>query len=478
MSSDKAAPNWNEIEQSQKGLFYSKQLLGADLLQSWLAFAKASETHEPSNRIFDELLSRVFQAATQWMEIYQFETLELQLKGEQFFINEQRIRPKPNNIKKLKRLAKLFRERGITGLSIPRAPDRDQLRLFMWQFIRATPETKEGDLHLHGSPKFALSRLAWSFDDDQQSSVSTGDYLFDQLVRFANDLFKKLQENQPLEGKFSLEQLLYELHHLSDDDYAATFCRRTLEPSDTPLATTAAVTAWLLHGWGKALGLPPFVNVELSTCGLLFPLSVIERVANDRASNVMAHMQRLKNFIPVTELQVLALLEFSTSFGEKGIYQSGHVLAYQHIFSRMLRICALFAQLITPDRRKPAMPSSDAVQKLLSEDLGCDRNLCKLFVGWIGLSPLGSLVKMASGETAVVCSVNADLNGANRPSVLVVKGKDGEALAKPTKVDLSEVRERLGTYKHSIKEEVSSLKDSGMSPDDLKHLLSQMEQIT
>ncbi len=128
MTSEKSASNWNEIEQSQKGLFYSKQLLGSDLLQSLLAFVKASETHEPANRIFEELLSRVYQATTQWTEIYQFDTLELQLKGEQFFINENRIRPKPNNIKKLKRLAKILRERGITGLTVPRSPDRDQLR--------------------------------------------------------------------------------------------------------------------------------------------------------------------------------------------------------------------------------------------------------------------------------------------------------------------------------------------------------------
>lgn len=465
----------NEFEGSDKALFYSRQILGTDVLQGLLAFVKASETHDPGNSVFDELTMRVFHSAALWMDVYKLEALEMRIKGEQFFINEQRIRPKPNTIRKLKRLVRLFRDRGLTGLTIPRSPEREQLKLFLFQLAKAKPDGSTSDLiRSHGLTGFELNRLAWDPNGDTSASTSMGDMLFDQMFKFARDLFKNLQEDRELNQTYSLEQLLYELHHLSDEDFAGTFCRKLMEPTESPMATAGAIAAWILHGWGKTLGLPPFVNVELSTCGLLYPIASIEKISDDRASTVMHHLNRIKKSVPHTSLQALTLMEFTLSFGDRGVYNAGKYQAYQHIFSRMLRIVAPFAQMVTPDRRRPSLSPGEAIHKLLSDEMNCDRSLAKLFAAWIGLSPMGSFVKMATGEVGMICSVNNDFRSPERPQVMILKGREGETLEKPQLIDLKELREKLGTYKYSVKEEIPTKADVGLAPDEIKALLAQM----
>jgi hypothetical protein len=103
----------------------------------------------------------------------------------------------------------------------------------------------------------------------------------------------------------------------------------------------------------------------------------------------------------------------------------------------MLRVVSTFQQLLVSQRN--ARPE-EAISRLLSTDLQCDQTLVRLFIHWLGVYPVGSFVKLTSGEMGQICSIENSLLEEKRPTVSVYKDKDGNLFDTPKVVDLNELK--------------------------------------
>jgi HD-GYP domain-containing protein (c-di-GMP phosphodiesterase class II) len=78
----------------------------------------------------------------------------------------------------------------------------------------------------------------------------------------------------------------------------------------------------------------------------------------------------------------------------------------------------------------------DALKELLSLKKVFDPLVIKALFNKISIYPIGSLVRLNSGETAKVISVNA--SSILRPTILVILDSNGKCLVEPAKIDLSQ----------------------------------------
>jgi len=485
-STPSTSPAADQLDIPDKQILIAKQTLASEILQFLFAFLKATETHQAGNQIFETPLKLLQRSAKNWTEIFGFDFTELKLKGEQFFINDKRVRPKPKNLRKLKALVKFLRSRGLVGMTLPAEPRVEDLHAFLWNIAGAkkgdSASKMNEDLRAKGLEGFEMRSLNWEDAESLEQSDSAADAIYLQLYEFCKKCFSHSQVPTQFNQGFALDQILFELNSLSDEEIIQVICKRNLTPSDHPLSHSAVMSAFLLHGWGKALGLPPFAIVELAGCGLAHPFTIVhapdgfeqqDSLGLSRLELLFRNIEEFKPVWPLTDLQCLTLLEFPLSFGAKGIYELEGNQCYIHFFSRMLRIVVLFLRMIIPDRRRAHLTASEAIEKMLSQELGCDKSLVRLLVSWLGIYPMGSFVRLTTGEVGQVISQNAELNTVFRPLIRIFKNAAGEVIEKPTSLDLTEFNEKLGVYKHGISQDLK-FADTGLNPEDYQRLMKSL----
>jgi hypothetical protein len=441
-----------------RGVLVLKQTLGSDILQALFQFLKLAETHPQTDEIFKKATQDLLKGIQIWVSNPDFGKLKFSLSGDQIYFNEVRIRPKPRYIDKIHFLLSFFRKRRLNGFTVEKVPTPSQLETFLWAVHETTAQSAAGleeDLKSKGLTDFTIESLIWKKDGSQNAQTkSLATVLYDQFYDFVTlvtDDFKKALETEPP----PLTTMFDSLQTIDETDLTSLFCLRVTTRGDRPLSKVAVNTSFMIFAWARGLGLPPGVLTELAGAGLAHPLILTNMAPGiskdvrsfERISLAFSNFEQIKKVWPLTDLQVLALLEWSIPFGKNGVYEMGGQKCYQHFFSRMLRIVALYQQQLIIDKNiTPEM----AVAKLLSPQMGCDQTLVRLFVHWIGICPIGSFVELESGEIGQICSLETNLLSNRRPKVGIFKDKAGVLLETPQIIDLAENQERPGIKRSLI----------------------------
>jgi HD-GYP domain-containing protein (c-di-GMP phosphodiesterase class II) len=115
--------------------------------------------------------------------------------------------------------------------------------------------------------------------------------------------------------------------------------------------------------------------------------------------------------------------------GQEAAARSGHP------FSRLLAVVDAFEDLTAPAPHGAALPPHEALKRILSDE-GLDRRAARLLVSTVGLFPVGSMVRLSTGEVGIVTDTAWESGGAVAPRVMVIGGA-GAAAAPRRTVDLT-----------------------------------------
>ena len=120
------------------------------------------------------------------------------------------------------------------------------------------------------------------------------------------------------------------------------------------------------------------------------------------------------------------------------------------LFGRIIQIADVYDAMTTPRvyRKKSFSPDQALAIMLKDRETTFDPILLKVFIGLVGIFPVGSLVLLDTKEIAIPYKMNPDPELLDRPQVIVIH-RDGKGEVKKSFVDLSEPGS-AGAYKRSI----------------------------
>ena len=121
--------------------------------------------------------------------------------------------------------------------------------------------------------------------------------------------------------------------------------------------------------------------------------------------------------------------------------------ARQHLFSQIVSLADAY-EVLTAVRvyYKAPMPSDEVIRALVKKrGSDFDATLVKAFINMIGIFPIGTLLKLSSGEIGLVVHQTSDLM---RPRVLLLTKFDGSEKESGEEVSLLEMT--AGKHKRDI----------------------------
>jgi len=465
------------------GEIVSPRIIAASFFESLFTFLRQTEVHDRTNSIFERCLDSLLQAIQALRRIPGFESIEITFRGEQIYINDVRMKAKVRQFHKHRFLLRFMRNKRLGALRFPENLERESLLGFLW-VVAAAPIKLEDpigwvntELAKLGIQGYGVESLQGFHLNDDKDRANLADMevitlvIHEKLRLFAEICFDNLESSK----SFDLpprETLIKDLSMMAEEDLLQVFRSNLMKRRERPLGYLAADVCVAGIAWGRSLGLPGGVIVELAESCLSHALLYVARkdcnigrISNDEALRLFDIVGALKEVWPLSELQKLSLLEFGQPYGQSGIYDSNGTKCYAHFFSRMIRILAHFRIYTHYSKGTDYFLPDEAMAKMLSLKGEYDSTLLKLFVNWMGIYPVGTLVKLRSGEVCQVFVAGGDPLKFQRPIVSVLKDSYGRLMARPVLMDLAEMNDRLGVYKKTILKSLS-LEEAAV-PDEL-----------
>jgi HD-GYP domain-containing protein (c-di-GMP phosphodiesterase class II) len=122
-----------------------------------------------------------------------------------------------------------------------------------------------------------------------------------------------------------------------------------------------------------------------------------------------------------------------------------------HLFSRIVAIADAFDALAHDRGDRAALPRPLALEALYQEaGRRLDRRLLHAFYAMVGRFPPGSIVRLDRGEIAIVASPASDLRLFDRPTLYLIRDRNGIASTAPRRVELAKHRGERGGRVSSV----------------------------
>ena len=454
--------------QGQKEVKSPRYLAGV-LVEDLFKYFRLTQTHGRSNDIFKSVMDRILQAINEFLDEISTHQIEVVYKGEQIYVNDLRLKPHSIRLHFYRAVIKFLKLRRVAGFRIGRNIKREDLEAALWILSQIEPKNDQSvqeavnAIHLNRIQGFEVMPFKFASESSENSAINST-----ELGSVAISLVKRIHEfieicffNSKQIDSFSIDPIdlvIVDLASLPEEELLA--CYRYFQEKKSERYLTYFVTnvAVLIAAWGRGLHLPIGVISELAGSALahgkVFVLRnaiTMDRVSDEERSLLLEMDLILKKIWRLTDLQKLSQWEWSISFGKDGGYKSNLSSCYAHFFSRLIRIASSYSQKIhfLPNR-SPLLPD-EAMASLIETKNEFDTTLLKLFINWMGIYPVGTLVELQSGELAQIFSTGSDPLRFRRPIVSLLRDVDGNFLQRPLLLDLSEINDKLGVYKKCIK---------------------------
>lgn len=208
--------------------------------------------------------------------------------------------------------------------------------------------------------------------------------------------------------------------------------------------TNVAILAMII---GKELKLSEQELKDLGLAALLhdFGMTRINRSLYDKSQALTPdEWLEIKNHPNYS----LELLKESGSFSEavlRGVHEhheridgSGYPRGIKgsdiHLFGKIIAVADVYDACISPRKYRKRMTPYEALKNLLGQPHLFDIKILKSFVACMAIYPIGSFVRLNTGETAKVIGIN---HGAPfRPEIRIYFAQNGELLNPPIRINL------------------------------------------
>ena len=436
------------------------------VLHHWFQLFRTAQIHTLDNEALQRPIAAMAELTATM--IPRDGPISFQAKDRSLFVNATKLHLSSEEFELAKQVFEFFEERGIGGFEIDAPLTTDAIAKLLNILIYAPPAERRleriGAALKAAAIPFKVNKPLGGGKSDAEVTLERRAYTFltySKLVMLYRSLVAE-QTPTVTRHMFLRKKISRTIQALVDicieDDH--TFLGAASVKSGEAYAPHHAANSTVLAiALGEKLGL---TRVELADLGLAAVFHDIgmrscptELV--DRAGELTAEQRTIIEQHPIWSVEyLLGERVFNKSVLSRIVTAFEHHCAFDghgypqcsrkpDVFARIVAITDVYDALTTQRPWRPAVLADEALA-LMMRDAGTrfDAVLMKIFVNTMGLYPVGTLVRLDSGELGVVVYSGGDAERVSRP-VVALLGSDGQPKAT---VDLTE---KIGTgYRRSI----------------------------
>ncbi|HEU4693556.1 MAG TPA: HD domain-containing phosphohydrolase [Vicinamibacterales bacterium] len=345
-------------------------------------------------------------------------------------------------------LMRRLRQLGIERIVIDRGVHEDEIEQLVTVIARS--EGSEATASIANLPHIRVGRL----EVEEQVSASSGDIatfrrLYNDAVKVAGDLW----ESAKVEGAPDADAARHMVDSLAQavaQNRTALLSLTALKNYDNYTFTHMVNVSILTMGQARGLGIDGPLLREFGMAGLMHDIGKVQtpnEILNKPGKLTDAEFTILKRHTidgaqilrTTPEMPALApVVAFEHHLRADGTGYPAAVRPTLNLGTSLAGIADVYDAMRSKRVYQNASPT-ERILTVLRENDGAqfDQNLVRRFVQLLGIYPAGNLVRLASGEVAVVRKAYAA--DPYRPQVRILFAKSGEKLARPDDVNLWEI---------------------------------------
>jgi putative nucleotidyltransferase with HDIG domain len=372
--------------------------------------------------------------------------LTIGIVGGQFVVSET---PMPKASASMGELIRRLKDLHIERISFERGITADEALGFMLAVSTAGKGQSEQEWR---SPHIRVGRI--TADDRKKDGVASDMAAIRRLYAGAVTVAEELWESAATEGKPELPAALQTVDGLADavtQNRTAVVALTAMRNYDNYTFTHMVNVSILTMGQARALGIEGRLLREFGLSALMHDIGKVrtpkdilnkpDKLTDDEFTVMRRHTVDGAEILRRTpEMPVLApVVAFEHHMRLDGAgYPKGAKRSSLNLATMLCSIADVYDAMRSKRAYQQAYPT-DRVLAVLKHNDGAhfDQNLVRRFVQLLGIYPPGNLVKLSSGEVAVVMQVHAP--DPYRPRVRIVVDAAGQPLDVPEERNLFDV---------------------------------------
>ena len=403
--------------------------------------------------------------------------LSLKIVKDDFFLNEQRLRYSVEGFTSFKYLLTQWKKRLIGEVIFKSPVDERILKEFIYILIHLDEGREENaalfneQLASRNIASVAVNSLevaegeeeAFALQREDQREV--GKKVFFETIGTIKEVITQIKSKQYADVR-KLKRLAQKAVHLVIEDESILLGMTTIKNYDEYTFNHSVNVSIYSLAIGKRLGFSKKPLTELGITALLHDIgkSKIPREVLNKPASLDEEEWGMMKRHPLMGVEIVLNLKQLGEINPRmviGIFDhhlksdlSGYPKLFQKkemsLFGRIIQIADSYDAMTTPRiyKKIPYTPEQALALLLRERTVHYDPILLKIFIGLVGIYPIGSLVLLNTREMGIVYKPDHDPKWLERPTViLVARGEKGDV--KKEVVDLKET-DGVGHYKRSI----------------------------
>jgi len=449
--------------------------LGNSLVKKLHVMMRVSQIYDSNNVTFQRFMQENLETMNAITEKEGKLSLKM-LKGD-IFLNDQRLRYSVEGFTSFKYVITQWKKKRIGGVTFKGVLDKRMLQEFLFTLNilpdrrneNAADFNKRMTYHkIHSIEVIPLDELE---DEDSDSVLEKDDRkvvaksVFFETLGTIKEVVTQIKQKQYPDVR-KLKRLVQAAVRLVMQDESMLLGLTTIKNYDEYTFNHSVNVSIYSIAIGRRLGFSKRAMTELGITALLHDLGkskVTKEVLNKPDKLDDAEWDQMKKH-PVTGVESVLNLKQLGEINPRiviGIFDhhlktdlSGYPRLFRKkepsLFGRIIQIADVYDAMTTPRvyRKKSYSPAQALAIMLKDRRTTFDPVLLKIFIGLVGIFPVGSLVLLDTNEITITYKANPDPELLDRPQVIIIS-RDGKGEVKKSFADLSEPSS-AGGYKRSI----------------------------
>ncbi len=449
--------------------------LGSNLLTKFHVLIRMSQIYDSKNVALSQFTQEALLAINTFIQ--REGPLAIKIAGNDFFLNEQRLRYTVEGFNSFKFVLIQWKKRFIGEVHFKQPLDEEGLREFVY-ILMSLEEGREDNadrfnekLRERHLSSIEVGPLEVSEREDKAYRVhdedirEIGKRVFFETIGTFKEVVNHIKGKQHADVR-KLKRLVRKAVHLVMEDESILLGMATIKNYDEYTFNHSVNVAIYSLAMGRRLGFSRNVLSELGITAMLhdigkskIPIEILNKPADlDEEEWGLMKKHPLMSVEIVLNLKQLGEVNPRMVIGIFDHHLKNDLSGYPRLFrkkgvslfGRIIQIADAYDAMTTPRvyRKIPYTPEQALAIMLKERGVNFDPILLKLFIGVVGLYPVGSLVLLDTHEVGIVLKTNPDPQQLDRPQIILIK-QEGYGKDRVKMVDLAET-DSQGRYRRSV----------------------------